>query len=203
MSTCTMQCVLYYASILVNMYVNHIMETYKFPSQGKTTPCECFTMYHNYAGTFLPLCNLLVPPINKQVEYIWKREYYGRGRGRMYPCECDSGLEPLLIVFVQLSSLSYFVFIRRNVVTPPYMLPPTRDRPCRWRCWWCTGPTPRPSTSWATTPEECARIAGHHQLADRLIECQYELTDKLSFFLCGRKPVHSIGEHFLVPQGST
>ena len=44
------------------------------------------------------------------------------------------------------------------------------------------------------------RIAGHHQLADRLMECQYELTDKLSFFLCGRKPVHSIGEHYLVPQ---
>lgn len=46
------------------------------------------------------------------------------------------------------------------------------------------------------------RIAGHHQLADRLIECQYELSDKLCFFLCGRKPVHNIGEHFLVPQGS-
>lgn len=44
------------------------------------------------------------------------------------------------------------------------------------------------------------RIAGHHQLADRLIECQYELTDKLSNFVSGRKPVHSIGEHFLVPQ---
>ena len=52
------------------------------------------------------------------------------------------------------------------------------------------------------TPEECARIAGHHQLADRLIECQYELTDKLSFYLSGRTPVHSIGEHFLVPQGA-
>lgn len=52
------------------------------------------------------------------------------------------------------------------------------------------------------TPEECARIAGHHQLADRLIETQYELTDKLSFFLCGRKPVHSIGEHYLIPLGS-
>jgi hypothetical protein len=52
------------------------------------------------------------------------------------------------------------------------------------------------------TPEECARIAGHHQLADRLIECQYELTDKLSFYVSGRKPMHSIGEHFLVPLGS-
>ena len=43
------------------------------------------------------------------------------------------------------------------------------------------------------------RIAGHHQLADRLIEMQYELADKLSFFLCGRKPMHSMGEHYLVP----
>jgi G protein-coupled receptor kinase interacting protein 2 len=49
------------------------------------------------------------------------------------------------------------------------------------------------------TPEECARIAGHHQLADRLIEMQYELADKLSFFLCGRKPMHSMGEHYLIP----
>ena len=43
------------------------------------------------------------------------------------------------------------------------------------------------------------RIAGHHQLADRLIEMQYELADKLSFFLCGRKPMHSMGEHYLIP----
>ena len=45
-------------------------------------------------------------------------------------------------------------------------------------------------------------IRDSHQLADRLIECQYELSDKLSFFLCGRKPVHNIGEHYLVPQGT-
>ena len=45
-----------------------------------------------------------------------------------------------------------------------------------------------------------SRIAGHHPLADRLIECQYELSDKLSMFLCGRKPNHSIGEHFLIPK---
>ena len=44
------------------------------------------------------------------------------------------------------------------------------------------------------------RIAGHHQLADRLIECQYELSDKLSEFLCRRKPKHIMGEHFLIPE---
>ncbi len=51
------------------------------------------------------------------------------------------------------------------------------------------------------TPEECARIAGHHQLANRLIESQYELSDRLSFFLSGSKPLHDNGEHYLIPQG--
>lgn len=32
------------------------------------------------------------------------------------------------------------------------------------------------------------REAGHHELADRLVEIQYELTDRLAFYLCGRKP---------------
>lgn len=32
------------------------------------------------------------------------------------------------------------------------------------------------------------REAGHHELADRLVEVQYELTDRLAFYLCGRKP---------------
>lgn len=49
------------------------------------------------------------------------------------------------------------------------------------------------------TPDECARIAGHHQLADRIIECQYDVTDCLSHFLFGRKPAHAQGEHFLFP----
>ena len=49
------------------------------------------------------------------------------------------------------------------------------------------------------TPDECARIAGHHDLAERIIECQYEVTDCLSFFLFGRMPAHSSGEHFLLP----
>lgn len=32
------------------------------------------------------------------------------------------------------------------------------------------------------------REAGHYDLADRLVEIQYELTDRLAFYLCGRKP---------------
>ena len=44
----------------------------------------------------------------------------------------------------------------------------------------------------------CFGTAGHHQSAERLIECQYELPDKLSFFLCHWKPQHNIGEHYLI-----
>lgn len=33
-----------------------------------------------------------------------------------------------------------------------------------------------------------ARQGGHHELAERLVEIQYELTDRLAFYLCGRKP---------------
>ena len=45
---------------------------------------------------------------------------------------------------------------------------------------------------------EC-RIAGYHETADRLIECQYELTDRLASYVCGRRPVHVSGEHHILP----
>ncbi|KAM9743545.1 ARF GTPase-activating protein GIT2a isoform 10-T10 [Menidia menidia] len=50
------------------------------------------------------------------------------------------------------------------------------------------------------TPIDYAKEAGHHDLADRLVEIQYELTDRLAFYLCGRKPDHRNGQHFIVPQ---
>uniref|UniRef100_A0AAY4EV31 Arf-GAP domain-containing protein n=1 Tax=Denticeps clupeoides TaxID=299321 RepID=A0AAY4EV31_9TELE len=38
------------------------------------------------------------------------------------------------------------------------------------------------------TPIDYARQAGQIELAERLVECQYELTDRLAFYLCGRRP---------------
>ncbi|XP_027717981.1 ARF GTPase-activating protein GIT1 [Vombatus ursinus] len=49
------------------------------------------------------------------------------------------------------------------------------------------------------TPIDYARQAGHQELAERLVECQYELTDRLAFYLCGRKPDHKNG-HYIIPQ---
>lgn len=50
------------------------------------------------------------------------------------------------------------------------------------------------------TPVDYARQAGHHELAERLVEIQYELTDRLTFYLCGRRPDHRNGQHFIIPQ---
>ncbi|XP_039476351.1 ARF GTPase-activating protein GIT2a isoform X8 [Oreochromis aureus] len=62
------------------------------------------------------------------------------------------------------------------------------------------GADPGAPDSSGKTPIDCAREAGHNDLADRLVEIQYELTDRLAFYLCGRKPDHKSGQHFIVPQ---
>uniref|UniRef100_A0A8D0AXA8 G protein-coupled receptor kinase interacting ArfGAP 2a n=1 Tax=Sander lucioperca TaxID=283035 RepID=A0A8D0AXA8_SANLU len=62
------------------------------------------------------------------------------------------------------------------------------------------GADPGAPDSNGKTPIDHAREAGHHDLADRLVEIQYELTDRLAFYLCGRKPDHKNGQHFIVPQ---
>ncbi|KAK2902133.1 ARF GTPase-activating protein GIT2a isoform X3 [Channa argus] len=62
------------------------------------------------------------------------------------------------------------------------------------------GADPGAPDSNGKTPIDYAREAGHHDLADRLVEIQYELTDRLAYYLCGRKPDHKNGQHFIVPQ---
>nr|XP_043882823.1 ARF GTPase-activating protein GIT2a isoform X11 [Solea senegalensis] len=62
------------------------------------------------------------------------------------------------------------------------------------------GADPGAPDSSGKTPIDFARDANHHDLAERLVEIQYELTDRLAFYLCGRKPDHKNGQHFIVPQ---
>ncbi|KAM6930415.1 ARF GTPase-activating protein GIT2a isoform 4-T4 [Xenentodon cancila] len=62
------------------------------------------------------------------------------------------------------------------------------------------GADPGAPDSNGKTPVDYAKEAGQHDLADRLVEIQYELTDRLAFYLCGRKPDHKNGQHFIVPQ---
>ena len=50
-----------------------------------------------------------------------------------------------------------------------------------------------------------AKLSAHTNLVTRLINAQYELSDRLSYFLCQKRPDHfsSGSSHFLVPETTT
>ncbi|KAK0045595.1 ARF GTPase-activating protein GIT2 [Biomphalaria pfeifferi] len=50
------------------------------------------------------------------------------------------------------------------------------------------------------TPYDYAKVEGFCDLADRIVELQYELTDRLTYYICGRKPDHRTGIHFKIPE---
>lgn len=50
------------------------------------------------------------------------------------------------------------------------------------------------------TPADAAREAGHADLEARLVESQYEVTDRLAWHLSGRSPEHQQGQHFILPE---
>lgn len=49
------------------------------------------------------------------------------------------------------------------------------------------------------TAAHYAKESGHSGLATRIKNAQFELSDRLTFFLCQKRPEHSQGQHFLVP----
>ena len=47
---------------------------------------------------------------------------------------------------------------------------------------------------------EYARAGGYHGLATRINNAQYELSDRISYFLCGKRPEHSSNNHYIIPE---
>lgn len=50
--------------------------------------------------------------------------------------------------------------------------------------------------SQGNTPRDLAK---DRAIETRLIEAMYEVTDRVCYFLCGKKPDHQKGEHFIIP----
>lgn len=50
------------------------------------------------------------------------------------------------------------------------------------------------------TPADLAKQESHTELSHRLEELCFEVTNRLSMFLCGRKPEHKGRDHFLIPE---
>lgn len=63
---------------------------------------------------------------------------------------------------------------------------------------WGADPTVRDATG--NTAADCARLGGHNELAERMVELVYEVTDRMIYFLTNKKPDHIAGQHFLVPE---
>lgn len=53
------------------------------------------------------------------------------------------------------------------------------------------------------TAYDLAKLNQHTTIAERLLESTYEVTDRLSYFLTGKKPDHSTGSHLLIPEQSS
>ncbi|KAM0730244.1 ARF GTPase-activating protein GIT1 [Formica fusca] len=45
---------------------------------------------------------------------------------------------------------------------------------------------------------DIAKMAGHIDLSERIIECMYEVTDRLTYHICSRKPNHRGDEHLII-----
>uniref|UniRef100_A0A183E8L7 GIT domain-containing protein n=1 Tax=Gongylonema pulchrum TaxID=637853 RepID=A0A183E8L7_9BILA len=50
------------------------------------------------------------------------------------------------------------------------------------------------------TPSQVAKLENHTELAARLEELQFEVTNRMTMFLCGRRPDHSKQQYFLIPE---
>ncbi|XP_018329559.1 ARF GTPase-activating protein GIT2 [Agrilus planipennis] len=65
------------------------------------------------------------------------------------------------------------------------------------------GADPTCPDSSGKTPVDYAKQMVNRELYNRLLDCQYEVTDKFSDYLCHRRPNHEKGIHFLIPQAGT
>uniref|UniRef100_A0AAF5PHQ3 GTP-ase activating protein for Arf containing protein n=1 Tax=Wuchereria bancrofti TaxID=6293 RepID=A0AAF5PHQ3_WUCBA len=65
---------------------------------------------------------------------------------------------------------------------------------------WIYGADPAQLNAIDLTPSQVAKLENHIELAARLEQLQFEVTNRLTMFLCGRRPDHSKQQYFLIPE---
>eukprot|EP00088_Acartia_fossae_P047899 TRINITY_DN5206_c0_g1_i3.p1 TRINITY_DN5206_c0_g1~~TRINITY_DN5206_c0_g1_i3.p1 ORF type:complete len:797 (-),score=157.50 TRINITY_DN5206_c0_g1_i3:147-2498(-) len=64
------------------------------------------------------------------------------------------------------------------------------------------GADPAATDMQGKTAADYAKLGGYHGLANRLNNAQYELTDRISYYLCTKRPDHNGNNHYLIPEQS-
>ncbi|VDK46338.1 unnamed protein product [Anisakis simplex] len=65
---------------------------------------------------------------------------------------------------------------------------------------WIYGADAGRSNAVDLTPSQVAKLENHNELCARLEELQFEVTNRLTMYLCGRRPDHSKKQYFLIPE---
>ncbi|XP_057320992.1 ARF GTPase-activating protein GIT1 [Microplitis mediator] len=110
-----------------------------------------------------------------------------------------SNLETSLRLIVQGGNPNYFY---KEKGTTPLHVAARAGQALELELLIANGGNPNLVDSNGHTPAEIARITGHLDLAERLIECMYQVTDRLTYFICSRKPDHRTTEHLIIPEWS-
>ncbi|XP_063238160.1 ARF GTPase-activating protein GIT1 isoform X2 [Bacillus rossius redtenbacheri] len=108
-----------------------------------------------------------------------------------------SNLETSLRLLIQGADPNYF---HDEKGTAPLHVAARAGQPLQVELLVVYGADPGVLSAQGATPAEVARAAGHKEIAERLCECVYELTDRLAYFLCARRPDHPAGQHYIVPE---
>ncbi|XP_026674278.1 ARF GTPase-activating protein GIT1 isoform X2 [Ceratina calcarata] len=107
-----------------------------------------------------------------------------------------SNLETSLRLLAQGANPSYFY---KEKGTTPLHVAARAGQALQIELLIANGGDPSTIDSNGQTPAEAAKMAGHVELSDRMTECMYEVTDRLTYYVCSHKPNHKLDEHIIVP----
>ncbi|XP_076665674.1 ARF GTPase-activating protein GIT1 isoform X2 [Andrena cerasifolii] len=108
-----------------------------------------------------------------------------------------SNLETSLRLLAQGANPNYFY---KEKGTTPLHVAARAGQALQFELLIANGGNPSMIDSSGQTPAEIAKMAGHIDLSERIIECMYEVTDRLTYYICSRKPNHRLDEHIIIPE---